>query len=153
MTIPMSFPVPEITYSNRLASVFFEQPVHFTAGIINAENGNLPVHFINHSDQEVVIPKHSYAGAMEKVQESDQDLYHTDAFLEPVNKCALSECLAQSDFLPNQRQQLYVLQENSGTFGSSIADLTIAPLVKHYIDTGNAKPIKQESVSHQPPSS
>ena len=35
------------------------------------------------------------------------------------------------------------LQENSGVFGSSIADLSSTPLVQQYIDTGNAKPIKQ----------
>ena len=35
------------------------------------------------------------------------------------------------------------LQENSGVFRSSIVDLTSNPLVKQYIDTGNAKPIKQ----------
>ena len=110
--------------------------------VINAENKNLPVHFINHSDQEVVIPKHSYVGAMEKVQESNQDIYLSDTPLEPVNQCTLSECLGQSDVLPNQRQQLYnVLQENSGLFGSSISHLTSTP--KQYIDNGNAKPIKQ----------
>ena len=46
----------------------------------------------------------------------------------------------------NQSQSLCtVLQENSGVLGSSIADLTSTPLVKHYIDTGNAKPIKQRA--------
>ena len=35
------------------------------------------------------------------------------------------------------------LQENSGVFRSSIVDLTSNPLVEQYIDTGNAKPIKQ----------
>ena len=61
-----------------------------------------------------------------------------------VNQYALSECFAQSDLLPNQRHQLYkVLQENSGVFVSTIADLTSAILVKHYIGTGNAKLIKQ----------
>ena len=48
-----------------------EQPVHYTPIIINAENDNLPMHFINHSNREVVIPKHIYVGAMEKGQESD----------------------------------------------------------------------------------
>ena len=37
----------------------------------------------------------------------------------------------------------YPLQENSGVLGSSIADLSSTPLVQHYIDTANAKPIKQ----------
>ena len=64
-----------------------------------------------------------------------------------VNQYALSECFAQSDLLPNQRHQLYkVLQENSGVFVSTIADLTSAILVKHYIGTGNAKLIKQRPV-------
>ena len=81
---------------------------------------------------------------MEKVQESDQDILPTNPSPEPVSQPASSECLAHSDLLPNQRQRLYhVLQENSGVFGSSIADLTSTPLVKHYIDTGNAKPIRQ----------
>ena len=81
---------------------------------------------------------------MEKVQESDQSMCHGDTFAELVNPHALSECLAQSDFMPNQRQRLCnVLYKNSGVFGSSIADLTSTPLVKHYIDTANAKPIKQ----------
>ena len=81
---------------------------------------------------------------MEKVQESDQDISHANTSPEPVSQHALSAWLTQSDLLPNQRQPLYnVLQENSGVFRSSIADLTSIPLVKHYIDTGNAKPIKQ----------
>ena len=81
---------------------------------------------------------------MEKVQESDQDISHANTSPEPVSQHALSAWLTQSDLLPNQRQPLYnVLQENSGVLGSSIAGLTSTPLVKHYIDTGNAKPIKQ----------
>ena len=63
--------VLEITYSNRLNSIFVEQPVLYTPALISAKNDNLPVHFINHSDKEVIIPKHSYDGAMEKVQESN----------------------------------------------------------------------------------
>ena len=35
------------------------------------------------------------------------------------------------------------LQENSGVFGSKIADLSSTTVVQHYIDAGNAKPIKQ----------
>ena len=82
----------------------------------------------------------------EKVQESDQDISHANTSPEPVSQHALSAWLTQSDLLPNQRQTLYnVLQKNSGVFGSSIADLTSTPLVKHYIDTGNAKPIKQRA--------
>ena len=107
MTIPCVFPCSRNYLFEPSSQRFFKQPVHFTPVIINAENGNLTVYFINHSDQEIIIPKHSYVASMEKVQESDQDVYHIDASPEPVNKCALSECLAQSDFLPNQRQQLY----------------------------------------------
>ena len=52
----------------------------------------------------------------------------------------------QLNLLPNQRQQLYyILQEDSGVLGPSIADLSSSPLVKHYIGTGNAKPIKQRA--------
>ena len=69
---------------------------------------------------------------------------HEGTFAELVNPHALSECLAQSDLMPNQRQRLCnVLYKNSGVFGSSIADLASTPFVKHYIDTANAKPIKQ----------
>ena len=35
------------------------------------------------------------------------------------------------------------LQENSCVFGSSLADLSNTPLTRYYIDTGNAKSIKQ----------
>ena len=63
---------------------------------------------------------------------------------EPVSQHALSECLAHSDLLPSQRQSMHtLLKENSGVFGSSIADFSSTPLVQYYIDTGNAKPIKQ----------
>ena len=81
---------------------------------------------------------------MEKVQESDQDMYHAGNSPEFVNQRALSECLVQSDLLPNQRQRLYTaLQQNSGVFRSSIADLTSTSLAKHYIDTGKVTPMKQ----------
>ena len=49
------------------------------------------MHFINHSDQELVIPKHSYVGAMKKVRELDQDMRQADTSPEPVNQHALSE--------------------------------------------------------------
>ena len=49
---------------------FVNQPVQYTPVIINAENGNLPVHFINHSDHEDFIPNDSYVEAMKEVQES-----------------------------------------------------------------------------------
>ena len=45
-----------------------------TCSVINAETDNLPVDFINHSDHEIVIPKLSYVRAMEKVEESDEDI-------------------------------------------------------------------------------
>ena len=144
MTIPCVPPGPRNYLFEPSEQHFVDQPVQYTPVIINAENDNLPVHFINHSDHEVVIPKHSYVKAMEEVQESDQGISHTNTSPEPVSQNALFKCLVQSDLLSNQRQRLYhVLQENSGVFGSSIADLTSTPLVKHYTDTGNAKPIKQ----------
>ena len=146
MTTPWALPRSRNYLFEPSKQHFVDQPVQYTPVIINAENDNLPVHFISHSDHEVVIPKHSYVRAMEKVQESDQDISHANTSLEPVSQHALSDCLAQSDLLPNQRHPLYnVLQEKSGVFGSSIADLTSTPLVKHYIDTGNAKPIKQRA--------
>lgn len=61
---------------------------------------------MNHSDQDVVIPKHSYVVAMENVQEWNQNIYLSDTSPEPVNQCTLSKCLGKSD-LPNQNQQLY----------------------------------------------
>ena len=65
---------------------------------------------------------------------------------EPVSQHALSECLAHSDLLPSQRQSMHtLLKENSGVFGSSIADFYSTLLVQHYIDTSNVKPIKQRA--------
>ena len=114
--------------------------------IVNAANGNLPVHFINHSDRDVVVPKHTYVEAMEKVQESDRDNLSTNATQEPVSQHALSECLAHSGLLPTQRQSMHtLLQENSAVFRSSMADLSSTPLVQHYVDTDNAKPILQRA--------
>ena len=48
--------------------------MQYTPVVINAETDNLPVDFINHSDHEIVIPKLSYVRAMEKVEESDEDI-------------------------------------------------------------------------------
>ena len=146
MTIPCTLPHTENYLFEPSHQYFVDHPVQYTPVIIDAANDNLPVHFIHHSDHEIVIPKHSYVGAMEKVQESNQHIVRTNTSPEPVSQHALSECLAHSDLLPNQRQSLCtVLQENSGVFGLSISDLTSTPLVKHYIDTGNAKPIKQRA--------
>ena len=146
MTIACALLCSENYFFEPSKQHFVDHPVQYTPLIINAENDNLPVHFINHSDHGVVISKHSYVKAMEKVQESDQDIFHTNTSPESVSQHTLSKCLVQSDLLPNQPQRLYdVLQENSGVFGSSIADLTSTPLVKHYINSGNAKPIKKRA--------
>ena len=67
-----------------------QSTVHLT---INAVNENLPVHFINHSDRDVGVPKHTYVGVMEKVQETDRDNLSNNATPEPVSQHALSECL------------------------------------------------------------
>ena len=67
MTIPCALPRSGNYLFKPSAQHFVEQPAHYIPVKINAENGNLPVHFINHSDQEVVIPKHSYVGVMEKI--------------------------------------------------------------------------------------
>ena len=156
MTIPCTLPRSRNYLFEQSKQHFVDHPVQYTPAIINAKNGNLPVHLINHSDHEVVIPTHSdhevvipthsYVGAMEKVQELNQDIVHTNTSPEPVSQHAFSECLAHSDLLPNQRQSMCtVLPDNSGVFGSSVADLTSTPLVKRSIDTGNAKPIKQRA--------
>ena len=58
-------------YSQYAAQNFVDHPIHFTPVIISAGNDNLPVHFINPSDRDVVVPKHTSVGAMEKVPESD----------------------------------------------------------------------------------
>ena len=59
-----------------------------------------------------------------KKSKNQTKMCHADISPEPVKQRALSECLARSDLLSNQRQRLYnVLQENSGNFRSSIADI------------------------------
>ena len=142
MTIPYTLPCSRNYLFESSAQNFADHPVHCTPVIINAANDNLPVHFINHSDRDVVVPKHTYVEAMEKVQESDRDNLSTNATREPVSQHALSECLAHSGLLPTQRQSMHtLLQENSGVFRSSMADLSSTPLVQHYIDNDNAKPI------------
>ena len=146
MTIPCTLPRPVNYLFEPSAQNFADHPVHCTPVITSAANDNLPVHFGNHSDREVVVPKHTYVGAMEKVQELDRDNLSANATPEPVSQHALSECLAHSDLLPSQRQSMHtLLKENSGVFGSSIADLSSTPLVQHYIHTGNAKTIKQRA--------
>ena len=142
MTIPYTLPCSRNCLFESLAQDFADHPVHCTPVIINAANGNLPVHFINHSDRDVVVPKHTYVEAMEKVQESDRENLSTNATQKPVSQHALSECLAHSGLLPSQRQSMHtLLQENSVVFRSSMADLSSTPLAQHYVDTGNAKPI------------
>ena len=146
MTNPCTLPRSRNSLFKLSKQHFADQLVKSTPVIINAANDHLPVHFINHSDRDIVIPKHTYVGAMEKVQESNQDNLFTNANPESVSQHALSECLAHSDLLTSQRQSMHtLLQENSGVFGSSIADLSSTLLVQHYIDTGNAKPIKQRA--------
>ena len=144
MIIPCTLPRSGNYLFEPSARNFADHPVHCTPLIINAANDNLPVHLINHSDRDVIVSKHTYVGAMEKVQELYRDRLSTNVTPEPVSQNALSRCLAHSDLLPSQRQSMdTLLKENSGVFGSSIADFSSNPLVQHYIDTGNAKPIKQ----------
>ena len=82
--------------------------VHYTPVIINAKNHNLPVHLINHSDEEVALP--------------------------------MQLCWSHGKS-PRIRPR-YVPRRHFPR-RSSITDITSTSLVKHYIDTDNAKPIKQ----------
>ena len=85
MTNPCTLPRSGNSLFELSKQHFADQPVESTLVIINAENDNLPVHFINHSDRDVVVPKHTYVRAMEKVQESDRDNLSTNATPEPVS--------------------------------------------------------------------
>ena len=128
MTNPCTLPRSGNSLFELSKQHFADQPVESTLVIINAENDNLPVHFINHSDRDVVVPKNTYVRAMEKVQESDRDNLSTNATPEPVSQHTLSKCLAHSDLMPSHHHSIHtLLQENSGVFESSIADLSSAP--------------------------
>ena len=84
MTIPCTLPRSRNYLFEPLAQNFADHPVHCTPVIINAANDNLPVHFISQCDRDVVVPKHTYFGAMEKVQESNRDNLSTNATLEQL---------------------------------------------------------------------
>ena len=100
MTIPCNLPRSGNSLLELSKQHFADQPVDSTPVIINAENGNLPIHFINQSDHEVVITKYSYVRAMEKVQESNQDTLPSNTSPEPVSQHASPKCLAHNDLLP-----------------------------------------------------
>ena len=53
MTIPCTLPRSGNYLFEPSQQHFVDHPVHYTPVIINAENDNLPVHFINHSDHEI----------------------------------------------------------------------------------------------------
>ena len=130
MTITCTLPHSGKYLYEPSAQHFVDQPVHCTALII-LEMTNYP------STLFIIV-------TMEKVQESDRGTLTTNTSPKPVSQHALSECLAHSDLLPNQRQLMHtILREISGVLGSSIADLTSNSLVQHYINSSNAKPIKQ----------
>ena len=84
MTIPCTLPCSGNYLFEPSAQNFADYPVHCTPVIINAANDNLPVHFISQCDRDVVVPKHTYFGAMEKVQESNRDNLSTNATLEQL---------------------------------------------------------------------
>ena len=108
MTNPCTLPRSGNSIFELSKQHFAHYPVESTPVTINAENDNLVVHFINHSDRDIVAPKHTYVEVMEKVQESDRDnLSNHDTTPEPVSQDALSECLVHNDLLPSQRQSMY----------------------------------------------
>ena len=111
MTIRCNLPLSGNSLLELSKQHFANQPVHSTPVIINAENGNLPIPFINQSDHEVVITKYSYVGAMEKVQESNQDTLPSNTSPEPVSQDALLKCLAHNDILP----KINPLSQNNST--------------------------------------
>ena len=92
MTIPCTLPRSGNYLFEPSAQNFADHPVYCTPVIINDANNNLLVHFINHSDRDVVVPKHTYVGAMERVQESDENNLSANATPEPVSQNALFEC-------------------------------------------------------------
>ena len=108
MTNPCTLPRSGNSIFELSKQHFAHYPVESTPVTISAENDNLVVHFINHSDRDIVAPKHTYVEVMEKVQESDRDnLSNHDTTPEPVSQDALSECLVHNDLLPSQRQSMY----------------------------------------------
>ena len=88
MTISCTLPHSRNHLFEPSAENLVDHPVHCAPVTINVANDNLPVHFINHSDRDVAVPKHTYVGAMEKVQESDQHNLSTNTTPEPVSRHA-----------------------------------------------------------------
>ena len=106
---------------------FVEQPVHYTPVIIHAENDNLSVYFINHSDQEVVIRKHSYVRVMEKCPKTRWTYVLRRHFSGTClsTRIWMLNAFPKVTFCPNKVNGCTrSFQENSSVFGSSIADLT-----------------------------
>ena len=106
---------------------FVEQPVHYTPVIIHAENDNLSVYFINHSDKEVVIHKHSYVRAMEKSPKTRSTYVLRRHFSGTClsTRIWMLNAFPKVTFCPNKVNGCTrSFQENSSVFGSSITDLT-----------------------------
>ena len=113
MTTFCTHPHSKISLFEPSQQHFVDQPIQYTPVIINAENGNLTVHFINHIYHEDFIPKDSYVEAMKEVQELDQDISHSNSSLEPVSQHTLSKCIFQSSILPNQRQRVHCITNST----------------------------------------
>ena len=79
---------------------------------------------------------------MEKVQELEEEPYPATL----LQNHLVNQSTRPQRLLHNQCQLMHtILKENSSVFRCSVADLTSTPFAQHYIDTGNAKPIKQRA--------
>ena len=77
MTIPCTLPHSGNYLFEPSQQHFVDHPVQYTPVIIDAANDNLPVHFINHSDHEIVIPKAQLCwsyGKSSRVNHSDHEI-------------------------------------------------------------------------------
>ncbi|PJE78407.1 hypothetical protein CI610_02660 [invertebrate metagenome] len=144
--VPDSEQLPDDTFIMESSERFMKKGQALVARTIVNAGETVPLRLLNPSDQTVKVYRHTHVGRIspvDKVLDNDESEIGQKYQELPDHLVQLYE-EAKEELTPEQAKQVrQLLLRTQDLFAKSDDDLGRTDMVKHKIDTQNAKPIKQ----------
>lgn len=144
----------EIGFLEQLST--FDDEIQVLDGLVNTKSDQIYVNILNHSDRPVKLQGHTTVGICRNVHKVEQDrAKQTVSIKEDPSQAHnneetlpnyLLELLQRSSIHLDEEQKdalFQLIMEYIDVFSSSPDDLGCTNIIKHKIDTGNERPVRQ----------
>ena len=144
----------EIGFLEQLST--FDDEIQVLDGLVNTKSDQIYVNILNHSDRPLMVQGHTTVGICRNVHKVEQDSAKQTVSI----KADPSQALNNEETLPDNLLELFqrssihldeeqkdalfqLIMEYIDVISSSSDDLWCTNIIKHKIDTGNERPVRQ----------